>query len=91
MRMTYVPDDDSLLAELLPALWVGEVIDRDTSLEVRDILNTLRNIGYTISREVEVTGPMAEALRTLGDPDAVRSVYVQRDRPQRRSEKEIEK
>ena len=69
MIVTYVPSDEEVRDELLPHLWIG------TSVQVLDILQTLRHLGYEVTRQVEITGPMEQALlqiETLPDGSARR-------------------
>ena len=88
MKVDYVPDVETLLTDLMPALWTGRTLD-DVELVTRDVINTLLGMGYTISREVEVTGPLEDTLRAIDDGSASRNA-VRRGRPVRHEEREKE-
>lgn len=63
MIVTYVPAVEDVVEELVPRLWD----EPDIATKVLDILMMLKKIGYEVSRQVEITGPMEDALRAYDD------------------------
>lgn len=63
MIVTYVPAVEDVVEELVPRLWD----EPDIATKVLDILMMLKEIGYEVSRRVEITGPMEDALRAYDD------------------------
>jgi hypothetical protein len=61
--VTYIPAVEDVVEELVPRLWD----EPDITTKVLDILMMLKEIGYEVSRQVEITGPMEDALRAYDE------------------------
>lgn len=81
IKAWYGPTTEDLVEQLIPKL-----SGRESTGEVAEwaalVINELRGLGYSISREVEVHGDMAKALESLGGDT---SNYVKMERPKRRT------
>lgn len=76
MIVTYVPAVEDVVEELVPRLWDEPGI----ATKVLDILKELGALGYEVSRQVEITGPMEDALRAYDDDPIQVDNHVRRTR-----------